>query len=70
MKSLEDPRILKKKSDFVSKCRYYNKYFIKNVTKMIAWIDTVFCMFMNYIRNFLFCLKKLENCIPEDFLTV
>ena len=35
---------------------------------MIAWVDAVFCMFLNCIINFLFSVNKLEHCIPEDCL--
>lgn len=33
IKSLGDPRILKKKFQFVSKCCHYNKYLIQNMTR-------------------------------------
>ena len=33
IKPVGDPRILKKKYEFVIKCRHYNKYLIKNVTR-------------------------------------
>lgn len=33
IKSLVDPVISTKKSEFVSECLHYNKYFIKNMTR-------------------------------------
>ena len=36
---------------------------------MMAWIDSVFYVFMNAITKFLFYFRKVENCIPEHWLT-
>lgn len=41
---------------------------LRTLLKMIAWVDAVFCMFLNCIINFLFSVNKLEHCIPEDCL--